>query len=82
MIVLKTTAIVAVMKWKYYCESKMSASFDTKSPTVLTNFSIAFSPQASSYHVHWDRNAVQMVRATIWAHHGQHSHAQFHHPGV
>jgi hypothetical protein len=61
---------------------KMSASFDTNSPTELTNFSIAFSPQASCYHVYWGRNAVQMVNATICVHHGQHSLAQCHHPGV
>ena len=82
MIVPMTTAVVAVMKQKYPYQSKMSASFDTQSQTVLTNFSIAFPPHTRSNHVHWDTNAVQMVKATICAHQEQHSHAQCHHPGV
>jgi hypothetical protein len=65
LIVKMTTTVVAVIKWKYSNTCKMSARFNTKIPTVLTNFSIAFSPQVSSYHVHWDTNAVQMVKITI-----------------
>jgi len=77
-----TTVVAAVIKGKYSSTCKMFARINTNIPAVLTNFSISFSPQARSYHVHWNRNAVQMVNATICAHHGQHPHAKCHHPGV
>ena len=60
----------------------MYSRFDLKSQAILTHFSIAFYQQPSRYHVYWERNAVRMVNVTICVHHGQHSRAPCHHPGV
>jgi hypothetical protein len=82
MIVPMTATVVVVMKYKFSYLSNSSSSFNTRNPAVMTNISIAFYPQASCSHVHRDSYAVRMVRATSWAHHGQHSHVLCHHPGV